>query len=108
MSFASYLRVFIALGGRSCAFLRTSAGPARGWPVALRYSHGGTKWYLGADGVSRRICEPKKVLFLKRADATVAAVFRRQYFRRINHPVLSARRRKALNQGATCLPGYDV
>lgn len=80
---------------------------SRGWQVALRYNVS-TDWCLGADGHCRRIGDPKEVVFSTQADAIVAAVCRLEYFRRINHPVLCARRRRAWLQGLSRLPSYDV
>lgn len=81
-----------------------------GWRVDLRYSSGleVDTWCLGADGFCRTFGHPKAIPFATQAEAIVAAVWRLERFRRVNHPVLCQRRRDAMGRHAGRMPREDV
>ncbi len=83
----------------------------KGWRVVLSYSAArgaAPTWCLSADGLCREIGSPKEMSFATQADAIVAAVWRLEHYRRVNHPVLCQRRREALTRRAGRMPREDV
>jgi hypothetical protein len=99
------------IDGEACTESITVVASPKGWRAVLSYSsrpNAEPTWCLDADGMCRQIGSPKEVCFSTQADAIVASVWRLEYYRRVNHPVLCRRRREAMVRRASRMPHEDV